>query len=147
MQNESGLVKIDSWLAPYNDALNYRVEATDKIRQSVTGGKALVDCFDDFNFFCLHKNEQGNWTFREWAPAATTIYFLCEANNWQDTPEYAMDQEIHLPIQPQYSGKYEVAINTATGEIFQEGEGISIESDKFAIKALSSVILRRKQNN
>jgi len=90
MQNESGLVKIDSWLAPYNDALNYRVEATDKIRQSVTGGKALVDCFDDFNFFCLHKNEQGNWTFREWAPAATTIYFLCEANNWQDTPEYAM---------------------------------------------------------
>lgn len=31
--------------------------------------------------------------FREWAPNATAIYFLCEANNWQDDERFALRRE------------------------------------------------------
>ena len=90
MQNESGLIKIDPWLAPYNEALNYRVKATNEMRDSICGNKSLADCSHDFDYFGLHKNNQDDWIFREWAPAATAIFFLCAANNWKAVPEYAM---------------------------------------------------------
>lgn len=90
MQNESGLVKIDPWLAPYNEALNYRIEATNKLLGAICGSKTLADCSHDFDFFGLHKNNQGDWIFREWAPNATAIFFVCKSNNWADTPEYTM---------------------------------------------------------
>lgn len=70
---------------------------------------------------------------------ALNNHFLYYANGTD------VNQVVNLPIQQQYSGKYELAINTATGEIFQEGEGIAIETGKFTIESLSSVILRRKQ--
>ena len=92
MEKKSGLVLIDPWLTPYNQALLYRAEATNNMLKSITDGKSLVDCTRDFEFFGLHKYND-NWIFREWAPAATSIYLLCEANNWKETPEYELHRK------------------------------------------------------
>ena len=54
------------------------------------------------------------------------------------------DQEVKLPASPLYSGDYEIIANTATGEVFLDDNSILIESKAFALKALSSVILKKK---
>ncbi|NLN74144.1 MAG: 1,4-alpha-glucan-branching enzyme [Bacteroidales bacterium] len=38
-------------------------------------------------FFGVHKNGD-KYIFREWAPNATAIYLLCDANNWQKDENY-----------------------------------------------------------
>jgi 1,4-alpha-glucan branching enzyme len=90
MQKESGLIAIDPWLSPYNDALNYRVAATESMKEKIAGDQPLANCSVEYNFFGLHKNHDDSWTFREWAPAATSIYLLCDANNWRDDSDYSL---------------------------------------------------------
>jgi glycogen operon protein len=53
------------------------------------------------------------------------------------------DQEIDLPKLRPYAGDYEIVIDTTTCEISNGENGIQVEMDKFVIKALSAVILKR----
>ena len=54
-------------------------------------------------FYGLHKEEDGSWVFREWAPNASRIYLIGEFNNWHRTEGYALtpigqgNWELRLP--------------------------------------------------
>lgn len=63
--------------------------------------------------------------------------FLYYANGTHD------DQEVYLPKQRPYAGNYEVVIDSATGEVLNSDHGRIIETDKFVIKALSAIVLKR----
>ncbi len=89
MHKKSGLIDIDPWLSPYSDALNYRIITCDDMEDRITDGKALIESADKYNFFGLHK-VAGVWIFREWAPAATKIFLVCDNNDWQDNPDYEL---------------------------------------------------------
>lgn len=84
-----GLVKNDSWLEPYEDAIRGRHEhALWKIAQLTRNGKkTLSDFASGHLYFGLHKLAKG-WVFREWAPNATEIYLIGDFNNWQESPKY-----------------------------------------------------------
>ena len=84
-----GLVRNDSWLEPFEDAIRGRHDhAVWKINQLTQNGKKkLSDFATGHLYFGLHKLPKG-WVFREWAPNATDIYLIGDFNNWQETDKY-----------------------------------------------------------
>ncbi len=86
-----GLVKHDSWLEPYEEAIRGRHEhALRKIDElTQKGKKTLSDFATGHLYFGLHKQARG-WVIREWAPNATEIYLVGDFNGWQEDEKYKM---------------------------------------------------------
>ena len=86
-----GLVKKDSWLEPYEDAIKGRHDhALWKLNQLTNNGKqTLSDFASGYLYFGLHRTDKG-WVLREWAPNATEIYLIGDCNGWQETDKYKM---------------------------------------------------------
>ena len=84
-----GLVRDDSWLEPFEQAIRGRHDhALWKIAQLTKNGKkTLSDFASGHLYFGLHKLAKG-WVFREWAPNATEIYLIGDFNNWQESEKY-----------------------------------------------------------
>ena len=84
-----GLVRDDSWLEPFEDAIRGRHDhALWKIGQLTRNGKIkLSDFASGHLYFGLHKLAKG-WVFREWAPNATDIYLVGDFNNWTENEKY-----------------------------------------------------------
>ena len=84
-----GLVRNDSWLEPFEQAIRGRHDhALWKIAQLTRNGKkTLSDFASGHLYFGLHKLAKG-WVFREWAPNATEIYLIGDFNNWQESDKY-----------------------------------------------------------
>ena len=84
-----GLVRNDSWLEPFEDAIRGRHDhALWKISQLTRNGKIkLSDFATGHLYFGLHKLAKG-WVFREWAPNATDIYLVGDFNNWTESEKY-----------------------------------------------------------
>ena len=59
-----------------------------KERMSVDG--LLCKGMNNHMYYGLHKDDKGNWVFREWAPNATKIYLVGEFNNRKRSDIYAM---------------------------------------------------------
>ena len=98
------LIKNDSWLEPYKNAIegrhNYCLEKEKQLTQN--GKVALSDFASGYLYFGLHKTKQG-WVFREWAPNATSIYLIGVFNDWRESDNYRLNHlengvwEIVLP--------------------------------------------------
>ena len=76
----------DPYLAPFKpaiDARHRRIMAAKK-RFSVDG--SLAKGINNHLYYGLHRQEDGSWVFREWAPNATRIHLIGEFNNWKRTP-------------------------------------------------------------
>ena len=84
------LVRNDSWLEPYNDAIQGRHDAAVRKIAELTGGKSsLSDFADGHLYFGLHRTAR-QWVFREWAPNATKIYLIGDFNQWTESEEYRL---------------------------------------------------------
>ena len=101
-----GIVANDPWLEPFENAIQGRHDhALWMIDHLTNGGKMkLSDFATGYLYYGLHRNEKGEWIFREWAPNATEIYLIGDFNKWKETPKYALkkskngqDWEIKLP--------------------------------------------------
>jgi len=86
------LIRNDKYLAEYAGAIEGRHQfALDKINELTRGGEIrLSDFADGHLYFGLHRNEKGEWIFREWAPNATAIYLIGDFNKWEESPKYAL---------------------------------------------------------
>lgn len=84
-----GLVKNDTYLEPYEDAIRGRHNHyLWKMNQLTSNGrKSLSDFANGHEYYGLHKLSKG-WVFREWAPNATDIYLVGDFNDWQETERY-----------------------------------------------------------
>ena len=80
----------DPYLAPFKpaiDARHRRILAAKK-RFSVDG--SLAKGINNYLYYGLHRQEDGSWVFREWAPNATRIHLIGEFNNWKRTPAWEL---------------------------------------------------------
>ena len=86
-----GLVKNDSWLEPFEDAIRGRHDHTEWVKNKLTknGKYTLAQFASGHEYFGLHKTARG-WVFREWAPNATEIFLIGDFNNWQEQPKYQL---------------------------------------------------------
>ena len=101
-----GIVANDPWLEPFENAIQGRHDhALWMIDHLTNGGKMkLSDFATGYLYYGLHRNEKGEWIFREWAPNATEIFLIGDFNSWKESPKYALkkskngqDWEIKLP--------------------------------------------------
>lgn len=85
------LIKNDSWLEPYADAIEGRYDYVLQREEEITnGGKLkLTDFASGHLYFGLHKTGS-SWIFREWAPNATAIYIVGDFNEWQKDEDYRL---------------------------------------------------------
>ena len=85
------LIKNDSWLKPYENAIEGRCNyCLDKEKLLTQNGKvSLSDFASGYLYFGLHKTNEG-WIFREWAPNATHIYLIGTFNNWEESDKYKL---------------------------------------------------------
>jgi 1,4-alpha-glucan branching enzyme len=97
------LIQNDSWLEPFESAITGRYEFAMKREKELTGdNKNLAEFASGHLYFGLHRTKNG-WVFREYAPNATQIYLIGDFNNWQQGPEYQLQNigngnwEIQLP--------------------------------------------------
>lgn len=105
------IVQNDSWLEPFNGAIQGRHEhALQKMHELTQGGQTLVEFASGHLYFGLHREAQ-QWVFREWAPNATRIFLVGDFNQWQETPEYELQRlgengnwEIKLPLEAMSHG-------------------------------------------
>ena len=120
-----GLVKNDSWLEPFEDAIRGRHEhALWKISQLTADGKrTLSDFASGHEYFGLHKTARG-WVFREWAPNATEIYLVGDFNDWKEDEAYKAKRiegtgnwELKLPSKAMKHGDlYKMRVHWNGGE-------------------------------
>lgn len=97
----------DPYLAPYLPAIARRQRQLGELERRLTGGsRPLADFASGHTYFGLHRQADGSWIFREWAPNATALCLVGEFSDWQERPEYALRRldeqgawETHLPAE------------------------------------------------
>jgi 1,4-alpha-glucan branching enzyme len=96
------LIKSDTYLRPYAEAIEGRYNYALKREKELTGGKKLSEWANGYMYFGLHKVDK-QWVLREWAPNATAIYMIGDFNNWQKDEAYR--------LQPVGNGVWEVVLD------------------------------------
>lgn len=92
----------DVYLKPFWDKIKARKAAASAKEKLITGNQPLVDFANAHKYFGLHF-VKGGWTFREWAPNATAVYFTGDFCSWRKLDEYRLKAlgggawEINLP--------------------------------------------------
>lgn len=83
------LVKNDPYLRPFSDAINGRHEdAVRKEKELTAECGSLEELANGHEYFGLHRNADGGWTFREWAPNATRIVLVGDFSEWKALARY-----------------------------------------------------------
>ncbi len=99
----STIADIDPWLAPYRNALEHQQHYLEQAEKRLLDGRSIDEYALGHLYFGLHRTDT-EWVFREWAPAADSIYFLYDKNDWQDNPDYELTRgdhgvwELRLPL-------------------------------------------------
>ncbi len=103
MEPRLQIIKNDPYLEPFESAIDARYDYALAKEKELTGDeKTLAEFATGYLYFGLHKTKSG-WTFREYAPNATEIFLIGDFNNWQQGPEYQLQNigngvwEINLP--------------------------------------------------
>ena len=98
------IIKNDPWLEPFADAIEGRHEDAVRKRAELTDGSGnLIDFANAHHYFGMHRESDGSWVFREWAPNATGITLTGDFSNWREVIKYALQPvgngvwEIQLP--------------------------------------------------
>ncbi|MGN0211034.1 MAG: 1,4-alpha-glucan-branching enzyme, partial [Muribaculaceae bacterium] len=78
------ILKNDPWLEPFADAINGRHNDVINVEQRLTQESGSLSEFANAHrYFGLHKYDDGQWVFREWAPNATAITLIGDFSNWE----------------------------------------------------------------
>ena len=81
--NRPGVLADDPWLNPFAGKLDARQRRAEEKTSQLTGGKeSLADFASGHEFFGLHREESGDWIFREWAPNAVRVIIIGDFCNW-----------------------------------------------------------------
>ena len=97
------IYETDPYLAPYKEAIEKRHERILEERDKIALDGSLADGLNNHLYYGLHRDADGGWVFREWAPNASRIYLIGEFNNWRRTAAYSLNPigggnwEIRLP--------------------------------------------------
>ena len=102
MDNRLDILRKDSWLEPFADAINGRHDdVLRKAAELTASSGSLTDFANAHHYFGLHRTADG-WVFREYAPHATAITLVGDFNDWQELAKYRLHNigdgvwELHL---------------------------------------------------
>jgi len=139
------LLRNDAYLAEFAPAIEGRHQmALNKINELTQEGRiTLSDFADGHLYFGLHREIDGSWVFREWAPNATEIFLIGDFNKWKERSKYALKRikhtenwEIRLPKEAMKHGdlyKLSVHWNGGQGERIPAWARRVVQDDKTKI--------------
>lgn len=106
MKKKLWIYDTDPYLKPYQEAIEARHQRILDARRKIVGsdGGSLADSVNNHLYYGLHRNADGSWVIREWAPNASRIYLVGEFNNWKRTSAY----ELH----PAGNGNWELTLDS-----------------------------------
>ena len=93
----------DPYLLPFKEKILERHERIEACRDKISVDGSLSAGLNNHLFYGLHREADGGWIFREWAPNASRIYLIGEFNNWKRTTAYELkpagggNWELRLP--------------------------------------------------
>ena len=93
MARQLNILKNDPWLAPYAPAIEGRHnDVLRKERELTAEAGSLADFANAHRYFGLHRQKDGSWIFREWAPNATGITLVGDFSDWKELPQYRLQR-------------------------------------------------------
>ena len=85
------LIRHDPWLKPFAEAIEGRHEDVVRKEKELCGDAGLVDFANAHAYYGLHHLGRGQgWTFREWAPNATSITLIGDFSDWKRMARYEL---------------------------------------------------------
>lgn len=111
--NHLKLIRDDKWLKPFESAIQGRHDHYEDKKAELTSSTngSLAAFASGYMYFGLHQTDT-NWTFREWAPNATSIFLIGDFNNWQETTSFKLENigngiwQIILPLNTIQHGQH-----------------------------------------
>ncbi|MEI6514373.1 MAG: alpha amylase C-terminal domain-containing protein [bacterium] len=86
---ELPLVRTDPYLEPFEPVIRGRMALTRNTEQRLTQGQmSLPDFSSGHEYFGLHREADGTWIMREWAPNACSIALIGDFNQWKPATEH-----------------------------------------------------------
>ncbi len=80
----------DPYLMPFKEAIDARHGRILACRDRFAKGGSLSAGINNHLYYGLHREADGGWVFREWAPGASRIWMVGEFNNWHRTEGWAL---------------------------------------------------------
>ena len=80
----------DKWLLPYKDVIDRRHKMINDLKDRFSVDGSLAKGINNHNYYGMHRDDKGNWIFREFAPNANKIYLIGDFNNWKRSEAYAL---------------------------------------------------------
>ena len=75
----------DGWLSPHFGQLQARVDRVRAMAARLTGGKqSLWDWATGHRWFGLHREADGSWVYRDWAPHADGLALVGDFSDWKE---------------------------------------------------------------
>ncbi len=92
MKKKLKILRNDPWLEPYATAIEGRHEDVIRKMEELTAntGGSLSRFANAYNYFGLHREKNGEWVFREYAPNATRIWLIGTFTEWKDDERYSL---------------------------------------------------------
>jgi 1,4-alpha-glucan branching enzyme len=85
----SPLVQQDPYLKPFEPVIRRRLQHLGATEQRLTQGRIpLADFAAGHEYFGLHREADGTWVLREWAPNACSIALIGDFNQWKPEPDF-----------------------------------------------------------
>ncbi len=90
-QRPLAILQNDPWLEPFAPAIEGRHNDFLKKEAELSAGTgSLVDFANAHRYFGMHRNADGSWVFREWAPNASAITLVGDFSDWKEEIKYAL---------------------------------------------------------
>ncbi len=105
----------DAWLAPHHPHLQARATAAREQARQLTGSSApgaLWDWAQGHQWYGLHREADGSWVYRDWAPHARSLALVGDFSDWAVLSEFqaaASDSgqwELRLPADTLHHGQH-----------------------------------------
>ncbi|MCH5220167.1 MAG: alpha amylase C-terminal domain-containing protein [Muribaculaceae bacterium] len=88
------ILRNDPWLMPFAEAIEGRHQDAISREKQILGesNRSLSEFANAHLYFGLHRNENGEWVFREWAPGARAIWLIGDFSGWQRTDAFKLQR-------------------------------------------------------
>ncbi len=103
----------DGWLTPHFPALRERHRRAQETAHRLTRGEALWNWAQGHKWFGLHREPNGTWVYRDWAPNAASLALVGDFNGWQERPEFQArrvnergEWELRMPAEALSAGQH-----------------------------------------
>ncbi len=103
----------DGWLSPHLPAIGARRDRTLAAVDRLTGGASLWDWSQGHQWFGLHRDADGSWVYRDWAPNATGLALIGDCSGWAEHDRFRArrvnengEWELRLPADALVHGQH-----------------------------------------